>query len=80
MANALDDIELDTIIKNGLRTNVDMNNNEVDNTPSIIGLADYKYANTDQTKRFAKYAVVKDNYGTQTWQFFTGVNATFSIK
>ena len=80
VANALDDIELDTIRKNGLRTNVDMNNNEVDNTPSIIGLDDYKWANTDQTKRFAKYAVVKDNYGTQTWQFFTNVSATFKIK
>ena len=80
VANALDDIEVTTIVKNGLRTNVDMNNNEVDNTPSIIGLDDIKWANTDQTKRFAKYAVVKDNYGTQTWQFFTNVSATFKIK
>lgn len=68
------------IVKNGLRTNVDMNNNEVDNTPSIIGLDDIKWANTDQTKKFAKYAVVKDNYRDQTWQFFTNVSATFKIK
>lgn len=57
-----------------------MNNNEVDNTPSIIGLDDIKWANTDQTKKFAKYAVVKDNYRDQTWQFFTNVSATFKIK
>ena len=80
VANALDDIEDATIVKNGLRTNVDMNNNEVDNTPSIIGLDDIKWANTDKTKKFAKYAVVKDNYGDQTWQFFTNVSATFRIK
>ena len=80
VANALDDIEDTTIVKNGLRTNVDMNNNEVDNTPSIIGLDDTKPANTDLTKKFAKYAVVKDNYGDQTWQFFTNVSATFKIK
>ena len=71
--------KFETIRKNGLLTNVDMNNNDVENSPSIVDLADTK-TNTNNTNRFVKYAVVEDNYGSQTWHFFTAVNATFKTE
>ena len=82
--NAVSDVndsssQYETIRKNGLLTNVDMNNNDVENNPAIVDLADTK-ANTNNTSRFVKYAVVEDNYGSQIWHFYTAVNATFKTE
>ena len=74
-----DSSKYETIRKNGLLTNVDMNNNDVENSPSIVDLADTK-PNTNNTSRFVKYAVVEDSYGSQIWHFFTAVNATFKTE
>ena len=77
--NALDSIDEKTIMENGLKTNVDMNNEELPTNTSIVGLDETKDL-SNGSRLFTKYAVVKDNYGKLTWNFYTTVNATFKTE
>mgnify|MGYP006913555712 FL=1 len=77
--NALDSIDVKTIMEDGLKTNVDMNNEELPTNTSIVGLDETKDL-SNGSRLFTKYAVVEDNYGKLTWNFYTTVNATFKTE
>ena len=77
--NALDSIDEKTIREDGLKTNVDMNNEELPTSTSIVGLDETKDL-SNGSRLFTKYAVVEDNYGKLTWNFYTTVNATFKTE
>lgn len=77
--NALDSIDEKTIREDGLKTNVDMNNEELPTSTSIVGLDETKDL-SNGSRLFTKYAVVEDNYGNLTWNFYTTVNATFKTE
>ena len=77
--NALDSIDEKTIREDGLKTNVDMNNEELPTETSIVGLDETKDL-SNGSRLFTKYAVVVDNYGKLTWNFYTTVNATFKTE
>ncbi|MGO5071364.1 Ig-like domain-containing protein [Roseburia faecis] len=77
--NALDSIDEKTIREDGLKTNVDMNNEELPTSTSIVRLDETKDL-SNGSRLFTKYAVVKDNYGNLTWNFYTTVNATFKTE
>ena len=76
--------DLDSIYKDGLKTNVDMNNKAVETDSAFVGLAkDSKGAETvvdDKGKRFVKYAIVEDNYKNGRWNFYISVNTTFMTE
>ena len=66
-------------MEDGLKTNVDMNNEELPTNTSIVGLDETKDL-SNGSRLFTKYAVVEDNYGKLTWNFYTTVNATFKTE
>ena len=72
------------IYKDGIKTNVDMNNNQVETASSFVDL--YKNLTTKAkpeatgSKMIVKYAVVEDNYGGETWNFFIPINTTFKTE
>ena len=74
------------IFKDGIKTNVDMNNNQVETNSSFVklmknlnDLADIEATSTG-SKMIVKYAVVEDNYGGETWNFFIPINTTFKTE
>lgn len=60
-----------------LKTNVDMNNNNVSTNASIVSVAT---TNLSTTKELVKTANVIDNYEANTWTFVVPVNATFKTE
>ena len=96
VTRTVDTLDAQTIVKDGLKTNVDMNNNNVESSnafkatlvskivsPSDIDgnlNAGFEESSDNKGNMFVKYAIVEDNYSNGTWYFFMPVNTTFKTE
>ena len=84
VSKTVDSLDEDDIFKGGIKTNVDMNNNQVETNSSFVSLMkdtrNPAVLEATGNKMIVKYAVVEDNYGTEKWNFFIPINTTFKAE